>query len=425
MSMAYMKKLTETVYDVIVVGGGPAGMLAAASAALTLKRVLLIEKNEFCGKKLRITGKGRCNVCPDVTVPEVLENIPVGGKFLMSALNRFPPESVQSFFTGNGVPLKTERGRRVFPVSDRAADVAECLVRVMGERGVRTLRAQVNELIIRDGTIKGVLVDGMELHAPAVIVATGGLSYPLTGSTGDGYAFARAAGHRVSECSGSLVPVEIVGGECRKMAGLNLRNVGLKLYGKKKKPVYQDFGEALFMSYGMSGPVILSASAHMNEKDGPYVIELDLKPALDEGKLDVRILRDFSERSNDNIYDGLRALLPRQMIPVILDRCRIPSSLPVHSVTKEARRKILDEMKHFRLTVHQKRPVEEAIVTRGGVKLSEVDPASMESKLVRGLFFAGEILDCDAYTGGYNLQIAWSTGYAAGISCGNRARDMV
>ena len=405
-------------YDLIVIGGGAAGMLSAGTAAKRLGRVLLLEKNRDLGKKLRITGKGRCNVLNDCTPEEVLKNIPTGSRFLYSSLWGFPPAEARAFFEAIGVPLKTERGSRVFPVSDRAGDVVEALERWVRSAGVEVRRGTAQELLTSNGRICGVKTASETYHAPRVILATGGMSYPGTGSTGDGYALARQVGHQVTPISGSLVPLEVQGG-CRTLAGLSLRNTGLTLWGSRKKPVYRDFGELLFMHYGLSGPTVLSASAHMNDKDGPYTVELDLKPALDEKKLDARLLRDFQERKNQRIYEGIRGLLPQQLVPVVLEKSGVPTALPVHDVTKEQRRAILDTMKHLRFPIVGKRPVEEAIVTHGGVRLQEVDPGTMESKIVPGLYFAGEILDLDAYTGGFNLQIAWSTAYAAGSSCGN------
>jgi predicted Rossmann fold flavoprotein len=381
--------------------------------------VLLLEKTARFGWKLSITGKGRCNVTNDCGPEEVLKNIPTNARFLYSSLWGFPPEETKALFERLGVPLKTERGQRVFPVSDKAGDIVSALLRYMDKTGVIRKRGTVTELLTENGSISGVRTEKETYRAAKVILATGGKSYPNTGSTGDGYRMAERLGHTVTPISGSLVPLEILGGECRKMAGLSLRNVGLKLYGKKKKPVYSDFGEALFMNCGLSGPIILSASAHMDEKNGPYALELDLKPALDEKKLEARLLRDFEERKNERIYEGLRGLLPGPLVPVILDRCEIPTDCPVNSVTREQRRRILETVKGLRFSVAGKRPVEEAIITHGGVQVSQVNPSTMESKLVPGLYFAGEILDCDAYTGGFNLQIAWSTAYAAGTSCGN------
>lgn len=424
--MVYMKKLkTSQVYDVIVVGGGAAGLFSAATAASCGKRVLLLEKTKRYGWKLSITGKGRCNVTNDCAPEEVLKNIPTNPRFLYSSLWAFPPEKTMETFQTLGVPLKTERGQRVFPVSDQAGDVVSALIRYTEKTGVVRRQETVVELLIEDGRISGVSTEHGVFYGNSVILATGGMSYPNTGSTGDGYKMAAKLGHTIMPISGSLVPLEISGGECRYLAGLSLKNVGLSLWGKGKKPVYRDFGEALFMNYGLSGPVILSASAHMDEKKGPYELEFDLKPALDEGKLDARLLRDFEQRKNEKLYDGLRGVLPAQLIPVILNRCKLSSDRPVHSITREERRNIRDTMKHLRFSVAGKRPVEEAIITHGGVKVSEVDPATMESKLVHGLFFAGEILDMDAYTGGFNLQIAWSTAYAAGRSCGNSAENVL
>jgi hypothetical protein len=405
-------------YDVIVVGGGAAGMFSAGTAARCGLRVLLLEQNRDLGKKLRITGKGRCNVLNDCTPEDVLKNVPTGSRFLYSSVWGFPPEAAKAFFEEIGVPLKTERGSRVFPVSDKAGDVVAALEGWMRQQGVTVVRGRAAKLILKDGAVRGVTTNAGNFEAPQVILATGGMSYPGTGSTGDGLRMAQQVGHTVTEISGSLVPLEVEGG-CRPMAGLSLRNTGVTLWGQKKKPIYRDFGELLFMNYGLSGPTILSSSAHMDEKTGPYTIELDLKPALDDGKLDARLLRDFEDRKNQRIYEGLRGLLPAQLIPLILDRCEIPTATLVHDITREQRRRILWEIKHLRFSVVGKRPVDEAIITHGGVKLSEVNPTTMESKLVPGLYFAGEILDCDAYTGGFNLQIAWSTAYAAGTSCGN------
>lgn len=411
-------------FDLIVIGGGAAGMFSAGTAAKGLGRVLLLEKNRDLGKKLRITGKGRCNVLNDCAPEEVLKNVPTGGRFLYSSVWGFPPEAAKAFFQAIGVPLKTERGNRVFPVSDKAGDVVEALERWGWDAGVEIRRGTVKKLILRQGRVAGVKTAGETYFAPRVILATGGMSYPGTGATGDGYGLARQAGHTVTPISGSLVPLEVQGG-CRSLAGLSLRNTGLTLWGRKKKPIYRDFGELLFMNYGLSGPTVLSASAHMNDKDGPYTIELDLKPALDEQKLDARLLRDFAERKNEQMYEGLRGLLPGPLVPVVLEQSGVPASVMVHDVTKQQRRAILETVKHLRFPIVGKRPVEEAIITHGGVKLSEVDPATMESKLVKGLCFAGEILDLDAYTGGFNLQIAWSTAYAAGTFCGNSAQTVL
>ena len=412
-------------YDVIVIGGGAAGMFSAATAAFAGSRVLLLEKTDRLGWKLSITGKGRCNVTNYCPWEDVLKNVPTNPRFLYSVMDRFPPERTMTVFEEMGVPLKTERGNRVFPVSDRAGDVVSALKAYLQRAGVRVIHERATGLWISQGQIAGVQTEAGRYAAPRVILAAGGMSYPRTGSTGDGYTLAQQAGHTITPISGSLVPLEITGGECRKLQGLSLRNIGLKLWGKGKKPVYEDQGELLFMTYGLSGPIILSASAHMDEKKGPFTLELDLKPALDEKKLDARILRDFAEKQNENIYEGIRGLLPKDMVPLILDRAGIPTNTPVHEITKEQRRSILETLKHLRFTVAGKRPVEEAIVTHGGVKVSEVDPKTMESKKCPGLYFAGEVLDVDAYTGGFNLQIAWATAYAAGTSCGKMQEDMI
>lgn len=405
-------------YDVIVVGGGAAGMLSAGTAAGLSRRVLLLERNRELGKKLRITGKGRCNVCNDCSREQVMAQVPTGSRFLYSALDGFPPEAVRSFFAGLGVPLKTERGGRVFPVSDRAGDVVDALSGWVHRQGVTVRRDRVTGLRLRDGRIAGVEGEKGPYYAPRVILATGGMSYPATGSTGDGYSLARQAGHTVTPLSGSLVPLEVEGG-CRSLAGLSLRNTGVTLWGSKKKPIYRDFGELLFMNYGLSGPTVLSCSCHLEEKNGPYTLELDLKPALEPERLDARLLRDFGGKQNQRAYEGLRGLLPAQLVPVILDRSGVPTGLPVRDITRQQRQEILRQLKRLRFSIVGKRPVEEAIVTHGGVKLAEVNPKTMESKLCPGLYFAGELLDCDGYTGGFNLQIAWSTAFSAGTSCGN------
>lgn len=399
-------------YDEIVIGGGPAGMLAAITAGRLGKRVLLLERNDRLGKKLRITGKGRCNVTNNCSVPEVLQNVPRNGRFLFSALNAFPPERVMAFFEDMGCPLKTERGNRVFPQSDSALSIQEALNRGLKEAGVEVLTARAKEILTLEGAVTGVRTDRGNFQAPKVILATGGCSYPTTGSTGDGYEMARALGHTIVAPVGSLVPLETAGDTAQRMQGLSLRNVGVKLLDGKGKCIYRDFGELLFTHFGVSGPTVLSASAHMG-KPGAYTLVLDLKPALEEGKLDSRLLRDLELYKNRSMANALTDLLPRSMIPVMLDCLEIPQELPANSLTRQQRHLLLEALKAFRLTVTGKRPVAEAIVTSGGVKTGEVDPKTMASKKVRGLYFAGEILDCDAYTGGFNLQIAWSTGFAA------------
>ncbi|MGN1000154.1 MAG: NAD(P)/FAD-dependent oxidoreductase [Faecousia sp.] len=399
-------------YDVIVIGGGPAGMFAAIAAAQQGKQVLLLEKNGRLGKKLLITGKGRCNVTNNCTQQEVLRNVPRNGRFLYSAMAAFPPCQVMDFFEGRGCSLKTERGNRVFPVSDRAASVLECLQDELRRLRVTVQAGTVCQILTENGTVCGVRTKEQRYEAGSVILATGGLSYPSTGSTGDGYRMARELGHTVTQTEGSLVPLETAGHDCPDMQGLSLRNVGVKLLGEKGKTLYQDFGELLFTHFGVSGPTVLSASAHLKGEHCRLVI--DLKPALEEGKLDDRILRDLEAYKNRSMENALTDLLPRSMIPVVLRRLEIDPRLQANSLNKQQRRSLVALLKAFPLEITGKRPVSEAIITSGGIKVSEIDPKTMQSRIVQGLFFAGEIIDCDAYTGGFNLQIAWATAWAAG-----------
>ena len=401
-------------YDGIVIGGGPAGMFAAITAARQGNRVLLLEKNDRLGKKLLITGKGRCNVTNHCDEREVLQNIPRNGRFLFSAMAAYPPEKVMAFFEGNGCPLKTERGNRVFPVSDKAASILDCLKDQLRRSHVTLQTATVKAIHTNDGGVSGVETEKEKFGAKWVILATGGASYPTTGSTGDGYTMAEMLGHTVIPAEGSLVPLETQGHDCQDMQGLSLRNVGVKLLNAKGKVLYKDFGELLFTHFGVSGPTVLSASAHL--KGEGCTLMLDLKPALDEGKLDARILRDLEMYQNRAMENALTDLLPRSMIPVVLRRLDIDPNLQANSLKKQQRRALVELLKGFTITISGKRPVAEAIITSGGVKVSEIDPKTMESKIVPGLYFAGEIIDCDAYTGGFNLQIAWATAYAAGMA---------
>lgn len=401
-------------YDGIVIGGGPAGMFAAITAARQGNRVLLLEKNDRLGKKLLITGKGRCNVTNHCDEREVLQNIPRNGRFLFSAMAAYPPEKVMAFFEGNGCPLKTERGNRVFPVSDKAASILDCLKDQLRRSHVTLQTATVKAIHTNDGVVSGVETEKEKFGAKWVILATGGASYPTTGSTGDGYTMAEMLGHTVIPAEGSLVPLETQGHDCQDMQGLSLRNVGVKLLNAKGKVLYKDFGELLFTHFGVSGPTVLSASAHL--KGEGCTLMLDLKPALDEGKLDARILRDLEMYQNRAMENALTDLLPRSMIPVVLRRLDIDPNLQANSLKKQQRRALVELLKGFTITISGKRPVAEAIITSGGVKVSEIDPKTMESKIVPGLYFAGEIIDCDAYTGGFNLQIAWATAYAAGMA---------
>ncbi len=399
-------------YDGIVIGGGPAGMFAAITAARQGKRVLLLEKNDRLGKKLLITGKGRCNITNDCTSQEILQNVPRNSRFLFSAMDAFPPERIKTFLEDMGCPVKTERGNRVFPASDRSQSVLDALQRALREAHVDVRTANVTGILTEDGRVTGVRTPTGDASAGWVILATGGLSYPTTGSTGDGYAMARALGHTVTATEGSLVPLQTEGQDCQEMQGLSLRNVGVKLLDAKGKVLYKDFGELLFTHFGVSGPTILSASTHLKGEGCRLV--LDLKPALEEGKLDARILRDLELYKNRAMENALTDLLPRSMIPVVLKRLQIPGDLQANSLNKQQRRSLVQLLKAFPIGITGKRPVAEAIITSGGIKVSEIDPKTMQSKKVPGLFFAGEIIDCDAYTGGFNLQIAWATAYAAG-----------
>ena len=404
-------------FDGIVVGGGPAGMFAAITAAKNGANVLLLERNDRLGKKLLITGKGRCNVTNHCSWQEVMQNIPRNGRFLFSALENFPPEEIESFFENAGCALKVERGNRVFPVSDKSQSVLDALKNELRKTHVTVKTARVRSLLIEDDRITGVQTDAENIYANWVILATGGLSYPTTGSTGDGYRMAEEVGHTVTALEGSLVPLCVEGPDCPDMQGLSLRNVAIKLLDGKGKVLYKDFGELLFTHFGLSGPMALSASAHLKGEGCQLII--DLKPALDEAKLNDRILRDLQMYQNRTMENALTDLLPRSMIPVALRRAEIDSQLQANSLKKEQRRALVTLLKNFSFTISGKRPVEEAIITTGGIKVGEVNPKTMESKKLPGLYFAGEILDCDAYTGGFNLQIAWATAYAAakGATC--------
>ena len=361
--------------DVIVIGGGPAGMFAAITAARQGKKVLLLERNDRLGKKLLITGKGRCNVTNNCDPQEVLQNIPRNGRFLYSAMAAMPPSAVMKFFEDNGCALKTERGNRVFPVSDKALSVLDCLRNVMRREGVMIKTARVRDVLTCDGAVTGVKTDGACYYAPKVILATGGVSYPTTGSTGDGYEMARALGHTIVSAEGSLVPLETAGRDCQEMQGLSLRNVAVKLVNEKNKVLYKDFGELLFTHFGISGPTVLSASAHMK---GNCRLVIDLKPALEENKLDARILRDLEMYQNRTMENALTDLLPRSMIPVVLHRLGIDPALQANSLTRQQRRSLVELLKAFSVEIIGKRPVAEAIITSGGVKTSEIDPKTME-----------------------------------------------
>ena len=412
MSTAYSEGRTMS-KRITGVGGGAAGMMAAVTAAQRGACVTLLEPNERLGKKLNITGKGRCNVTNNADLQTLLSNVPRNGKFLYSVFSRFDGRDAMAFFEDLGVPLKTERGNRVFPVSDRAFDVSAALERRLKALGVSIVRDRAVSLTLTDGAVRGVKGERRDYPSDAVILATGGVSYPATGSTGEGHRMAAEAGHTVTPLRGSLVPLRDFG-VGRRMQGLSLRNVGLTVFENDKK-IYTDFGELLFTHFGVSGPLILSASAHMRHfEKKAYRIEIDLKPALDEQQLDKRLLSDFTKYANSDFCNALDDLLPQKLIPVMVEWSEIPPHEKVHDLTKEQRRGLLRLLKHFPVAIAGPCPVTDAIVTSGGVKVGEIDPKTMESKVVKDLYFAGELIDVDAYTGGFNLQIAWATGRAAG-----------
>ena len=400
--------------DVIIIGAGAAGMAASIFAAGNGHKVTVFERNDRSGRKLSITGKGRCNLCNNCTKEEFFLNIPVNPRFMYSSYNSFDKDDTMRFFEEEcGVPLKTERGSRVFPVSDKAADIVSALERKMREANVRVIRERVKELIIEDGCVKGVKIHGgSQYFADKVIVATGGMSYPKTGSTGDGYKFAVQAGHTIIGPKPSLVPLETKESWVKEAMGLSLRNVRLTLFDTKGKTLYSEQGEMLFTHFGVSGPLVLSASAHIK---GECRLSIDLKPALDEKTLDNRILRDLGEFSNRELGNSLSKLLPKSLIPVVIRLAGLDGEMKSNSITREQRRALLSVIKGLPLNIKGFRPIDEAIITSGGVSVREIDPKTMESKLCKGLFFAGEVIDVNAYTGGFNLQIAFSTAHAAAV----------
>ena len=405
---------------VIVVGAGAAGLMAAGTAGERGFDVLLIERNDKVARKVMITGKGRCNVTNNCNlINDLIANVPTNGRFLYGAFSKFMPSDTIEFFEDMGVSLKVERGNRVFPESDKAVEIVDALNSFSQDAGVKRIKGRVTELIIEDGRVRGVKTeDGEEYTADKVIIATGGKSYPLTGSTGDGYELAKQAGHTIIPLKPSLVPLNCHEGFCMDLQGLSLRNVEITVMDMDSyKEVYKDFGEMLFTHFGVSGPLILSASAHMkNIRERKYEIHIDLKPALSYEQLDKRIQRDFLENANKNFINALDALLPKKIVPIIVKLTGIKPSTKVNQVTKEMRAKLVNILKDLKVTVMSFRPIEEAIVTSGGVSTKEIDPKSMQSKLVEGLYFAGEVIDVDAYTGGFNLQIAFSTGVCAANS---------
>ena len=404
---------------IAVIGGGAAGLMAAINAAAPYNTVYLIERNDRPARKLMITGKGRCNLTNNCDTDTLIQNIPKNSRFLYSAFSAFDTHSLMQFFEKEGVPLKTERGNRVFPVSDKAVDIVDALVGAAKRKNVKFIKGRAIKIITENETVAGVeLENGEKIAADKVIIATGGASYPLTGSTGDGYNMAKEIGHTVTELKPSLVPLVIHEGFCSRLSGLSLKNVELSLYEEgKKKPLFKELGEMLFTHFGVSGPLVLSASSHIKSLKGKnHYLLLDLKPALSIEQLDRRIIRDFEENLNRDFINSLDALLPKSFISVAVVLSKIDPHTKVNQISREQRQRLIAVIKSLRLNILDFRPIEEAIITSGGVSVKEVNPSTMESKIVKNLYFAGEILDVDAYTGGFNLQIAFSTGYLAGNS---------
>jgi len=412
--------------NTVIIGGGPAGLMAAISSAKNGDKVTIIEKMNSCGKKLLITGKGRCNITNNAQMDKFMENTPTNPKFLYGVFNNFTNKDIIELLESEGVKTKVERGERVFPVSDRAQDVLEALLHILKKENVQILTNTTAKRIITDDekNVLGVeLDDGKEIKADKIILATGGKSYPVTGSIGDGYRIAKDLGHTITKIEPSLVPLISHDEVCKKLQGLSLRNVAIQLQ-ICDKVVYKDFGEMLFTHFGVSGPIVLSASSYLVKtknieqilKEDKVELEIDLKPALSEEKLDARILRDFEEQKNKQFKNSLDKLLPQKLIPLIIEKTNINESKKINEITKQERQKLVNELKHFKISINGTRPIEEAIVTSGGINIKEINPKTMESKLINGLYFAGEIIDVDCLTGGYNLQVAWSTGYTAGIS---------
>ena len=403
--------------NTIVIGAGPAGMIAAGYLAEKTEKVILIDKNKFPGKKLRITGKGRCNITNSADVEDFIKNVPTNPRFLYSAFYSFTNDDIVNLLENLGVKCKTERGGRVFPESDSAKDVADALKRFAFKKNVTYVCDEVKKLIVKDGKVIGVKTTEKEYFSDAVVIATGGSSYPLTGSDGSGYKLAKQAGHTIVDIKPSLVPIVTEEKWVSDLMGLSLKNIEIKVINEKNKTIYKDFGEMLFTHFGMSGPVILSASAHIrNPEKSKYKISVDLKPALDEEKLDKRISRDFEQFKNKHLINALDELLPKALIPVIVKLSGIDAHKEVNSVTREERMTLVRCIKSLLVTVKDFRPIDEAIITSGGVNTKEINPSTMESKITENLYFAGEVIDVDAYTGGFNLQIAYSTGYLAAQS---------
>lgn len=414
---------------VVIIGGGPAGMLSAISAGTNKNDVTILEKMNMLGRKLLITGKGRCNITSSISIDEFIKNVPGNGKFLYSCLNNFTNEDILNILKEEGLQTKVERGNRVFPITDKSQNVLQALLNRLKKLKVKIeVGANVKEILTEQDIVSGVkyIQGGKEkiLKADKIILATGGKSYSATGSTGDGYELAKKVGHTVTEIKPSLVPISTKGKDleiCRRMQGLSLKNVAIKIKdAKNNKIIYEDFGEMIFTHFGVSGPVILSGSAHLlrykkeDIRQGNIKLIIDLKPALDVQKLDDRILRDFSLEKNKIFKNSLDNLLPQKMISTVIELSGIDQNKKVNEITREERVRLVQLLKNFEITLHDFRPIEEAIITAGGISIKEINPKTMESKLIKGLYFAGEIIDVDAYTGGFNLQIAYSTGYTAG-----------
>lgn len=406
-----------------IIGGGAAGMFAAGKASELGADVTVFEKNSKPGRKLMITGKGRCNITNYCDTNEFLENVPTNPRFLYTALSSFSPYDCVSFFEELGVKTKLERGNRIFPESDKASDVVDALRKYSSNKNSRYIYKKAESLIIEEDTVKGIIADGEDYYFDRVIICTGGKSYPLTGSDGDGYKFAKQANHSIVEPKASLVPLETYGKLAARMQGLSLKNVQITITDKYGKRVYTDFGEMMFTHFGVTGPMILSASSHIEDiQPNNYTIHIDWKPALDESALDARILSDFNKYQNKNFENALSDLLPRKAIPVIVDLSGINPYKKINSVTKEERKNLINAIKDMRLSIKGTRPIDEAIITKGGVCVKEINPKTMESKLVKGLYFAGEVIDVDAYTGGFNLQIAYSTAYIAANAASDQSQ---
>lgn len=420
---------------VVVIGGGPAGMMAAITSAKQGNDVILLEKMKSCGRKLLITGKGRCNITSSLPMDKFIENIPENGKFLYSVFKNFTNQDIITLLKENNVNVKEERGNRIFPLSDRSLDVLQAFENEMKKNNVKIYtETEVKEIKISDNTVNKVIYLNKksgtleEILTEKVILATGGKSYPLTGSTGDGYKIAKELGHTITKISGSLVPLISKNEDlqlCQSMQGLSLRNISMKIVDEEKnKKIYEDFGELLFTHFGVSGPTILSSSAHIlrykNVEEllqrGKIKLQIDLKPALNEEKLNLRLLRDFEKYKNKQIINSLNELLPKKMIEPVIKKAKIKNEKRINEITKQERENLIHVIKCFEITISGFRPIEEAIITRGGINVKEINPKTMESKLIKGLYFAGEIIDVDAYTGGFNLQIAYSTGYTAGLN---------